>query len=108
MMNSSFGWVLAGVGAYGVVHSILAAHTVKGWVERTWGAKARRFYRLFYAFFATLSLLLLLGLVVGLPDQMLYTIPIPWVLLTLGLQGLAGWGLLGAVAPNRMPGNLSA
>lgn len=103
MQNSGFWIVLTGVGVYGAAHSLLAAHFVKRWVERAWGPAARRFYRLAYSAAAGLGLLSLLGLAYMLPDARIYTIPFPWVLLTLALQGAAGWCLLVAVARTGMP-----
>jgi protein-S-isoprenylcysteine O-methyltransferase Ste14 len=97
MVDTGFLYILLAVAVYGAVHSILASHMAKRWAERTWGAGARRFYRLFYVLIAGLALLPLLALAAILPDRLLYAIPIPWVLLTLGLQGLAVWGLLAAV-----------
>ncbi len=48
-----------------------------------------RFYRLAYNIFGVLSFLPLLALPVWLPDQPLYRIPFPWLILTLAIQGLA-------------------
>ena len=103
MQNSGFWIILAGVGVYGAVHSLLAAHFVKRWAERVWGPAARRFYRLVYSAAAGLGLLPLLGLAFMLPDERIYAIPFPWALLTLALQGAAGWCLLVAVARTGMP-----
>jgi protein-S-isoprenylcysteine O-methyltransferase Ste14 len=102
MQNSGFIWILAAVGVYGVVHSILASHTVKRWAERQGGGAARRFYRLIFVMLGFLTLLPLLALVVYLPDQNIYAIPFPWVLLTLAFQGLAVLGLLRAVGETGM------
>jgi protein-S-isoprenylcysteine O-methyltransferase Ste14 len=38
-----------------------------------------------------------------LPDERIYAIPFPWALLTLALQGAAGWSLLVTVARTGMP-----
>jgi methanethiol S-methyltransferase len=98
MEKSGFVWVLAATAGYGVAHSLLAAHFIKRWAEKVERNAARRFYRLFYALLAGLGLLPLLALALGLPDQKLYAIPLPWAVLTLGLQAAAGWGLLKAVS----------
>jgi protein-S-isoprenylcysteine O-methyltransferase Ste14 len=81
--------ILLAVGLYGFVHSLLASLEVKAFVRNWLGEKGSRGYRLFYNFFAILSFLPLLVLVGALPDQVLYTIPLPWTLITLALQGLA-------------------
>jgi methanethiol S-methyltransferase len=98
MENSGIGWILAATAGYGLAHSLLAAHFVKRGAEKLGGAAARRFYRLFYNLLAGLGLLPLLALVMILPDQKLWAIPVPWAALTLGLQAAAAWGLLKAVA----------
>jgi protein-S-isoprenylcysteine O-methyltransferase Ste14 len=91
-MISSIVWVLLGAGAYGAAHSVLASHTVKGWAEQKFGDTARRVYRLGFILTAILTSPLLL-LPVLLPDRPFYAIPMPWLLLTLALQGLALIGL---------------
>lgn len=81
--------ILVSVGLYGFVHSLLATHQAKAFVRSWFGDQGSRGYRLFYNFFAILSFMPVLGLVGALPDQPLYTIPFPWVIVTLALQGLA-------------------
>ena len=58
------------------------------------GQSAVRGYRLGFNIFATLTLLPILALPLLLPDRTLYTIPLPWTLLTLTLQALAALALL--------------
>jgi len=98
MTGTGFWWILLGAGVYGGLHTLLASHAVKSWAERAFGVSARRFYRLGYNLFAVLALLPLLGLALWLPDRGLYTLPLPWSLLALAGQGLAGFGLLAAVS----------
>ena len=74
---------------YGVVHSLLATLKVKDMVRRYIGISADRTYRLFYNLIALLTFLPVLVLQVILPDERLYSIPFPWVLLTTVIQGLA-------------------
>lgn len=88
-MNSSFWITLLAVGVYGVVHSWLASLQAKDLARRSLGASAERGYRLAYNIFAVITLLPVLALPALLPDWTLYTIPLPWVYLTLALQGLA-------------------
>ncbi|HMN61566.1 MAG TPA: isoprenylcysteine carboxylmethyltransferase family protein [Anaerolinea sp.] len=97
MQNTGFWWMILAVAVYGALHSLLASHAAKGWAERQFGENARRFYRLFFVVFALITSPVLLILVLVLPDRPLYTIPMPWVLLTLSLQGLALFGLNAAV-----------
>jgi len=85
----SFILILAAVSAYGLIHSWLASLTVKEWVRRRLGQTARRFYRLVYNLFAVVSLLPVLALPALLPDERLYTIPLPWSAGLLGLQSAA-------------------
>jgi protein-S-isoprenylcysteine O-methyltransferase Ste14 len=97
-MNSSFWIILLAVAIYGVVHSWLASLQAKALAQRSLGAVAMRGYRLAYNLFAVITLLPVLALPILLPNRTLYTIPPPWVYLTLALQGLAlvflGVGLL--------------
>jgi methanethiol S-methyltransferase len=98
MQHTGFWWILLATGFYGAFHSLLASHTAKGWAENHFGLLARRFYRLVFnliAFIAALPLFLLAAL---LPDTWLYTIPTPWIFLTLVIQGIALIGLAIAVS----------
>ena len=74
---------------YGVVHSVLATFKVKDMTRRYLGISADRTYRLFYNLIALLTYLPILALMAILPDERLYSIPFPWVLLTTVIQGLA-------------------
>ncbi len=95
MSGTGFGWILLGMAMYGALHSVLASLTFKAWVERVVGSGVyRRFYRAFFSLMAAVSLLPVLAGVLLLPDRMLYTIPLPWVFLTAGLQLASGWFLL--------------
>lgn len=79
---------------YGLVHSLLASLGVKDLVRRWLGAFSERVYRLVYNIFAGLTLLPVLALPAILPDRDIYTIPFPWALLTLAIQGLAALALV--------------
>jgi methanethiol S-methyltransferase len=98
MLDTGFLWMLLATGAYGLLHSWLASHALKGWVETHLGLNARRFYRLGYILVSAFALLPLALLGRLLPDRALYTIPFPWILLTLGLQAASAFGLLVAVS----------
>lgn len=88
-MNNSFWIILLAVAVYGVVHSILAASSVKAWARRVFGPGADRVYRLAYNVFAVVSIMPVFALIPILPDRTLYTIPFPWNLVTLLGQALA-------------------
>lgn len=74
---------------YGVVHSLLASFWAKGRIRRWMGTSLDRWYRLAYNLFATVSLLPVLALPALLTDKRLYSIPSPWVYLTVIGQFLA-------------------
>jgi protein-S-isoprenylcysteine O-methyltransferase Ste14 len=86
--------ILAAIAAYGLLHSWLASLQAKSLARRGLGRAADRFYRLAYNLIAVISLLPVLILPAVLPDQTLYTIPLPWTLLTLAVQGMAALALL--------------
>ncbi len=81
--------------AYGLVHSALAARSLKHAIARRWGARGLQMHRLAYNAWAGLSFLPLLWLYVRIPhDRVLYVLPAPWRWLAFGVQGL---GLLMAL-----------
>ena len=90
----SFFVILAAIAAYGGLHSWLASLQAKTLARRGLGSAADRLYRLAYNFVALISLLPVLVLPAILADQTIYTIPLPWSLLTLLVQGLAVLALL--------------
>ena len=81
--------VLVAVLVYGLVHSLLAGLRAKTLAWRYFGGLSDRFYRLVYNLIAVVSLLPMLALPALLPDHTLYSIPFPWTLLNIVLQGLA-------------------
>jgi methanethiol S-methyltransferase len=90
--------ILLSLFLYGLIHSILASLRFKAWVARQFGdGLYLRWYRLFFNVTAGVTLLPTLVLVIFLPDQSLYRIPFPWVLLTIGVQAVAVIGLLHSV-----------
>jgi len=75
---------------WGVVHSILASHTAKDAIRRISGPAAfDRLYRFSYNFFALASLFPIAAMLFAFPDQPLYSIPAPWVVVSSVVQGLA-------------------
>jgi methanethiol S-methyltransferase len=92
---------------WAAVHSLLAALGAKTRARQLFGPTAERWYRLTYNIFAGISFLPILALMVVLPDQRLYAIPSPWLLLTalgqfggviiivLGVWQADAWSFLG-------------
>ncbi|PKN83982.1 MAG: hypothetical protein CVU46_15460 [Chloroflexi bacterium HGW-Chloroflexi-8] len=98
MMQSGFWWILFSIGLYGIIHSVLASHSVKRWVEKRVGTNIyQRYYRLFFSLQAFFLFLPILALVVLLPDVAIYRIPRPWVWLTLIIQFGAVYLLLNSI-----------
>lgn len=79
---------------YAVVHSLLASLRAKTLAEQWFGINARRWYRLGYVVFVSITLLPIVGLTVVLPSLRLYTISMPWVIGTTLIQALAVVGVL--------------
>lgn len=103
MNGTGFVWILLACAIYGAIHSILASITLKEWTARKVGRSAyQRFYRLFFVLAAFITTLPLLALVPLLPDRKLYTIPAPWVYLTLFVQILAVIGIIAGVMQTGM------
>lgn len=75
---------------WAVVHSLTASHRAKDvFLQRFGQGFTRRYYRLGYNLFSVVTILPILALLVLLPDQFLYSIPAPWLYLTLAGQALA-------------------
>ncbi len=88
-------WVLLSLLLFGLIHSILASLWFKALAARTVGDAAyRRWYRLFFNLIAAITLVPVLAVMALLPGQVIYTIPFPWVALTVIIQLLAAAGLL--------------
>jgi len=85
----SFTIILLAIAVYGAIHSLMATFKAKGLAEQLFGSAGGRGYRLFFNIFAGISLLPVLALPATLPDQHLYTIPMPWMILFLAGQGAA-------------------
>lgn len=98
MHGTGFWWVILSLAFYGIIHSTLASLTWKGWVRRRVGVfRYNRFYRLFFNFMAAATITPALVLVVLLPDEPLYTLRFPWLVLTGLIQLLAVLGLAAGV-----------
>ena len=90
-------WLLLAILLWGILHSLLASNQAKNFVRLTCGDGFMRVYRLLYNFFAVISLLPILFLMVSLPDRMLYQVPAPFNILMRAGQGIALLLLLVAV-----------
>jgi methanethiol S-methyltransferase len=90
-MISSFLLIILAFGVYGVVHSLLASFKIKDMAAVWLGPVGKKWYRLAYNIFATISLLPILALAVILPDRSIYAISAPWsiVLVIVQLVGAA-------------------
>ncbi len=86
--NLSFSpWVIpAAALAYGLIHSVMASTSFKHLVDFLLGNGAKKYYRLLYSVFATITLLPVLTLTALIPDITLYTILAPYRYLTLLIQ----------------------
>lgn len=91
-------WVFLACLVYGLAHSLLASRASKDRAQRLFGISARRYYRLGYNLVAIITFLPVLALEAVLPGGRIYAIPLPWLLITLAIQGLAsvflGLGIL--------------
>ena len=71
---------------WGFIHSLTASLKMKEAARKTFGVPVMNGYRLFYNSFSVITFLPILALTAWLPDVPLYTIPAPWVNITLILQ----------------------
>lgn len=79
---SSIFWISLATILYSAVHSLLATLGAKARARKIFGSLGERWYRLGYNVFAGISFLPILALVALLPDQHLYSIPLPWIMIT--------------------------
>jgi len=89
-MDLSFLWIIFAMADYGVMHSLLASKMIKKSVEGHYPGFYARFYRITYNFVAVVALIPVGWLMQTLPDRQLYTIPYPFIIVTLIIQGVAG------------------
>jgi protein-S-isoprenylcysteine O-methyltransferase Ste14 len=93
MAQTGFWWILLALAIYGIVHSLLASMRTKVLAARIFGEAGKRYYRIFYVLFVIPTFFPVLALVFILPDKLIYTIPFPWIILSIAGQVLALWGL---------------
>jgi protein-S-isoprenylcysteine O-methyltransferase Ste14 len=82
---------------WSVVHSILASHGAKDAARRFFGPISDRLYRFSYNVFSVASFFPIAMLLFTVPDRPLYSIPEPWVYITVLIQGAAVFALVGGV-----------
>ena len=99
--------VLIAVGAYSVVHSLLASLGVKRRVRARFGPAVDRVYRLGYNLFAIVSFLPVLAVLARRPGTLIYRLDLPWAalavagqaaalaLITVGVLQTGAWSFLG-------------
>jgi protein-S-isoprenylcysteine O-methyltransferase Ste14 len=83
----------AAVGIYGILHSLTASLNIKERVSRISVAGFDRYYRLLYSLFSSVTLLPVIALPLLIPDLPLYTIPRPYLFITVLIQ-ITAVGLL--------------
>jgi protein-S-isoprenylcysteine O-methyltransferase Ste14 len=86
MFSTGFIWILLFFLPYGLIHSWMASHSFKAFLEGKWPGAYRRFYRLFYNVFAFLTFLPVFVLSTVFPNAGLYRTPNPWGHVFFGLQ----------------------
>ena len=89
--------VFIAMGAWGALHSWLAAFSTKRIARKIFGVGIDRYYRLIFVGAAVLTLLPIMGMVVFLPSRTLWVIPAPWVYGTALIQLLALLALINTV-----------
>lgn len=82
-------YLILAIAIWGIVHSILASLSAKEYFRGTLGADFMRFYRLGYNIFSVLSFLPIVYFMITLPDQPLYSMPVPWSILMLAGQAVS-------------------
>ncbi len=81
-------YLILASGLWGVVHSLTAAYQTKTLAARWFGAGVQRWYRLAYNLFSAFTLLPVLTLLIVLPDQPFYAVPMPWAAVFWGVQAV--------------------
>jgi len=90
-------WLILSVAIWGLVHSWLASLRFKSLLLHTLGNEVMKFYRLLYNIFSAVSIAPVFYLMITLPDQNLYRIPMPWSYIMLAGRVLSALLLVVAV-----------
>ncbi len=87
-------WLVLAIFVWGFIHSLTASLQFKAYVHRKIGPISDRYYRLGYNLFTSLSLAIVLILAAFTPDQTLYVVTFPWVILLIVIEFLALFALM--------------
>jgi protein-S-isoprenylcysteine O-methyltransferase Ste14 len=79
---------------FGLLHSSLASARLKRWIAQLFQVSGTRYYRLAFAVTATVTAMAYAGSVLLLPDRRMYTIPHPWIIITIVIQLAAAYAIL--------------
>jgi len=90
-------WLILAVAIWGILHSILASTGVKDLFRRAFGSGFMKSYRLLYNVYAVVSVLPVLYLMITLPDEALYQVPVPYDYVMRVGQGASAFLLFVAV-----------
>jgi methanethiol S-methyltransferase len=74
-------WLTLSILLWGFLHTLSASLRFKAFVLHAFGPGINRFYRLVYNLFAGISFVAVLVVAALTPDQTLYIVPFPWVIL---------------------------
>jgi methanethiol S-methyltransferase len=96
-VHTEFWWILLAIVVYGVIRSWLASWRTRKLAKRLLGEKIYRAYRLFLTIFTIVGGLVLIYMVDTLPDVMIYSFGMPWVLVTIPVQVLCFAGGLASL-----------
>jgi protein-S-isoprenylcysteine O-methyltransferase Ste14 len=75
-------WIILAIFLWGFGHSFLASNWVKRYFSRHASVKVMRYYRFGYNLFACLSFIPVITLFFFTPDQLIFKLPFPWMLIT--------------------------
>ena len=90
-------WLILAIVLWGIFHSLLASARIKDLFRRAFGDGFMKFYRLFFNFYAMLSILPAVYLMLTQPDKPIYQVPAPYDYVMRVGQGASLFLLLVAV-----------
>lgn len=96
-MHRGFWWMISATTVYGVIRSGLASWRTRKLAKRLFGEKIYRAYRLFLTLVTLIGGLGLIYLVDTLPDVKIYSLGMPWILLTIPVQVLCFAGAMASL-----------
>jgi methanethiol S-methyltransferase len=75
-------WIISAIILWGFGHSFLASNWMKEYVSYHASGNVMRYYRIGYNLFAGLSFIPVITLFFFLPDQLIFKLPFPWMMIT--------------------------